>query len=208
VLSVARITRRSPRSRPTWASRRRTGSGTSSSWRGTSTGPIIKPGEVFSFNRVVGERTVERGFREGQMIVGRCCSRRSAAASARPRRLSSTTRSSSASRSSSAQPQLLHQPLPDGPRRDGLVGRPDFEFRTTSDRILIKSSYTSSTLTFTVLRHESDGASSATTSPQTNWRRRRRLRVRPVRGRRLDSHVGGLEPERVRRHGHRTGLPG
>ena len=33
-------------------------------------GTIIEPGETFSFNRVVGERTAERGFREGQMIVG------------------------------------------------------------------------------------------------------------------------------------------
>ena len=64
-------------------------------------GTIIEPGEVFSFNRVVGQRTVERGFREGQMIVGSLLLRRSAAASARPRRLFSTTRSSSASRSSS-----------------------------------------------------------------------------------------------------------
>ena len=33
-------------------------------------GTIVKPGETFSFNRVLGPRTPERGFREGQMIFG------------------------------------------------------------------------------------------------------------------------------------------
>jgi vancomycin resistance protein YoaR len=31
-------------------------------------GTILKPGEVFSYNKVMGPRTEERGFREGQMI--------------------------------------------------------------------------------------------------------------------------------------------
>jgi vancomycin resistance protein YoaR len=31
-------------------------------------GTIIKPGQVFSYNKVMGPRTAERGFREGQMI--------------------------------------------------------------------------------------------------------------------------------------------
>lgn len=33
-------------------------------------GTILKPGQVFSYNKVMGPRTVERGFREGQMIFG------------------------------------------------------------------------------------------------------------------------------------------
>jgi vancomycin resistance protein YoaR len=33
-------------------------------------GTIIQPGEVFSYNKVMGPRTEERGFREGQMIFG------------------------------------------------------------------------------------------------------------------------------------------
>jgi vancomycin resistance protein YoaR len=33
-------------------------------------GTIVRPGESFSFNESVGPRTPERGFREGQMIVG------------------------------------------------------------------------------------------------------------------------------------------
>src|SRR6185436_17393894 len=33
-------------------------------------GTIVKPGETFSFNESVGPRTPERGFLEGQMIVG------------------------------------------------------------------------------------------------------------------------------------------
>ena len=33
-------------------------------------GTVIQPGQEFSFNDVVGPRTAERGFLEGQMIVG------------------------------------------------------------------------------------------------------------------------------------------
>ncbi|HYY76758.1 MAG TPA: VanW family protein, partial [Gaiellaceae bacterium] len=33
-------------------------------------GTIVKPGETFSYNEQVGPRTIERGFREGQMIFG------------------------------------------------------------------------------------------------------------------------------------------
>jgi vancomycin resistance protein YoaR len=33
-------------------------------------GTILKPGQTFSFNKVMGPRTPERGFREGQMIFG------------------------------------------------------------------------------------------------------------------------------------------
>jgi vancomycin resistance protein YoaR len=33
-------------------------------------GTIVKAGQVFSYNDVVGPRTIERGFREGQMIFG------------------------------------------------------------------------------------------------------------------------------------------
>src|SRR5262249_13304389 len=33
-------------------------------------GTLIKPGETFSFNKVVGPRTADRGFLEGQQIVG------------------------------------------------------------------------------------------------------------------------------------------
>ena len=33
-------------------------------------GTIVKAGETFSYNEIVGPRTIERGFREGQMIFG------------------------------------------------------------------------------------------------------------------------------------------
>jgi vancomycin resistance protein YoaR len=33
-------------------------------------GTILEAGETFSYNEVVGPRTIERGFREGQMIFG------------------------------------------------------------------------------------------------------------------------------------------
>jgi hypothetical protein len=46
--------------------------GTDGTWSFTDyiDGTIIKPGKTFSFNKVVGPRTPERGFREGQMIIG------------------------------------------------------------------------------------------------------------------------------------------
>ena len=33
-------------------------------------GTVIEPGETFTYNDVVGQRTAERGFLEGQMIIG------------------------------------------------------------------------------------------------------------------------------------------
>ena len=87
-------------------------------------GTIVRPGETFSFNESVGPRTVERGFLEGQMIIGSlllpvdrrrrlpdgddALQQRLRARPADPR---------------AAQPQLLHLALPARARRDGLVGR-------------------------------------------------------------------------------------
>ncbi len=64
---------------------------------------------------------------------------------------------------------ISHYPL----GRDATVswGGPDFEFRNDlTDGILIKSSYTSSTLTFTFYGTPSGRRVVSTTSPQTNWR--------------------------------------
>ena len=135
-------------------------------------GTIIKPGEVFSFNRVVGERTVERGFREGQMIVGSlllpsigggvCQTATTLFNNAFELGLPIIERHNHSF-------YISHYPM----GRDATVswGGPDFEFRNDLPTgILIKSSYTSSTLTFTFYGTRSGRRVEATTSPQTNWR--------------------------------------
>ena len=65
-------------------------------------GTIVEPGEVFSFNDVVGPRTAERGSSRGRRSSDRSCCPRSAAESARRRRRSSTMRSRSGCRFSRA----------------------------------------------------------------------------------------------------------
>jgi vancomycin resistance protein YoaR len=135
-------------------------------------GTIIKPGEVFSFNRVVGERTVERGFREGQMIVGSlllpsigggvCQTATTLFNNAFELGLPIIERHNHSF-------YISHYPM----GRDATVswGGPDFEFRNDLPTgILIKSSYTSSTLTFTFYGTASGRRVESTTSPQTNWR--------------------------------------
>jgi vancomycin resistance protein YoaR len=135
-------------------------------------GTIIKPGEVFSFNRVVGERTVERGFREGQMIVGSlllpsigggvCQTATTLFNNAFELGLPIVERHNHSF-------YISHYPM----GRDATVswGGPDFEFRNDLPTgILIKSSYTSSTLTFTFYGTPSGRRVESTTSPQTNWR--------------------------------------
>ena len=135
-------------------------------------GTIIEPGEVFSFNRVVGQRTVERGFREGQMIVGSlllpsigggvCQTATTLFNNAFELGLPIVERHNHSF-------YISHYPL----GRDATVswGGPDFEFRNDLPTgILIKSSYTSSTLTFTFYGTPSGRRVVSTTSPQTNWR--------------------------------------
>ena len=88
-------------------------------------GTIIEPGDEFSFNDRVGPRTVERGFREGQMIIGSllvpaigggvCQTATTLFNNAFDLGLPILDRQ---------QPQLLHLALSDGPRRDRLLGRP------------------------------------------------------------------------------------
>jgi vancomycin resistance protein YoaR len=135
-------------------------------------GTIIEPGEVFSFNRVVGERTVERGFREGQMIVGSlllpsigggvCQTATTLFNNAFELGLPIVERHNHSF-------YISHYPM----GRDATVswGGPDFEFRNDLPTgILIKSSYTSSTLRFTFYGTPSGRRVVSTTSPQTNWR--------------------------------------
>ena len=134
-------------------------------------GTIIRPGEVFSFNRVVGERTVERGFREGQMIVGSLLLPSIGGGVCQ----TATTLFNNAfelglpvQRRYNHSFYISHYPL----GRDATVswGGPDLVFRNDLDRaLLIKSSYTSSTLTFTFYGTPQGRRVVAETGPQTNW---------------------------------------
>jgi vancomycin resistance protein YoaR len=135
-------------------------------------GTIIEPGEVFSFNRVVGERTVQRGFREGQMIVGSLLLPSIGGGVCQ----TATTLFNNAFelglpvlRRYNHSFYISHYPL----GRDATVswGGPDLVFKNDLDRaLLIKSSYTSSTLTFTFYGTPQTRRVVAETGPQTNWR--------------------------------------
>ena len=135
-------------------------------------GTIIKPGDVFSFNRVVGKRTVERGFREGQMIVGSLLLPSIGGGVCQ----TATTLFNNAfelglpvQRRYNHSFYISHYPM----GRDATVswGGPDLVFKNDlKHAILIKSSYTSSTLTFTFYGTPQGRRIVATTSPQTNWR--------------------------------------
>jgi vancomycin resistance protein YoaR len=134
-------------------------------------GTIIRPGEVFSFNRVVGERTVERGFREGQMILGSLLLPSIGGGVCQ----TATTLFNNAFelglpvlRRYNHSFYISHYPL----GRDATVswGGPDLVFKNDLDRaILIKSSYTDSTLTFTFFGAPQGRRVVATTTPKTNW---------------------------------------
>ena len=135
-------------------------------------GTIIEPGEVFSFNRVVGERTVERGFREGQMIVGSLLLPSIGGGVCQ----TATTLFNNAFevglpilRRYNHSFYISHYPM----GRDATVswGGPDLVFRNDLDNaILIKSSYTDTTLTFTFFGVDPGRRVVSTTSEQTNWR--------------------------------------
>ncbi|MEP7335291.1 MAG: VanW family protein [Actinomycetota bacterium] len=135
-------------------------------------GTIIEPGKTFSFNGVVGQRTAERGFREGQMIVGSLLLPSIGGGVCQ----TATTLFNNAFelglpivRRYNHSFYISHYPL----GRDATVswGGPDLVFKNDlGHAILIKSSYTSSTLTFTFFGTPTGRRVVATTSPQTNWR--------------------------------------
>jgi vancomycin resistance protein YoaR len=135
-------------------------------------GTIVKPGDKFSFNERVGPRTPERGFLEGQMIVGSlllpsigggvCQTATTLFNNAFELGLPILERHNHSF-------YISHYPL----GRDATVswGGPDFQFRNDlKHAILIKSSYTYSTLTFTFYGAPQGRRIVATTSDQTNWR--------------------------------------
>jgi vancomycin resistance protein YoaR len=133
-------------------------------------GTVIQPGEVFSFNDVVGPRTAERGFLEGQMIIGSlvlpsigggvCQTATTLFNDAFELGLPILERTNH-------NLYLSHYPL----GRDATVswGGPDFKFKNDLKHgILIKTSYTDATLTFTFYGTNENRRVVAKTSPQTN----------------------------------------
>jgi len=134
-------------------------------------GTIIAPGEVFSFNGVVGPRTSERGFLEGQMIIGSlvlpsigggvCQTATTLFNDAFELGLPIVERTNH-------NLYLAHYPL----GRDATVswGGPDFRFRNDLKHgLLIKASYTDQTLTFTVYGTPEGRRVVSHTGPQTKW---------------------------------------
>jgi vancomycin resistance protein YoaR len=138
----------------------------------TIDGTVIRPGEEFSFNETVGPRTVERGFREGQMIVGSlllpsigggvCQTATTLFNNAFELGLPMVERHNHSF-------YISHYPL----GRDATVawGGPDFRFRNDlRTGLLVKASYTDETLTFTFYGTPSRRRVVSETGPRTNWR--------------------------------------
>jgi vancomycin resistance protein YoaR len=134
-------------------------------------GTIIEPGEAFSFNDVVGPRTSERGFLEGQMIIGSlvlpsigggvCQTATTLFNDAFELGLPILERTNH-------NLYLAHYPL----GRDATVswGGPDFKFKNDLKHgLLIKASYTDQTLTFTVYGTPEGRRVVSHTGPQTRW---------------------------------------
>jgi vancomycin resistance protein YoaR len=135
-------------------------------------GTIVRPGEVFSFNGVVGPRTPERGFLEGQMIVGGlllpsigggvCQTATTLFNNAFEAGLPILERHNHSL-------YITHYPL----GRDATVswGGPDLKFgNDLKHAILITTSYTSSTLTFSFYGTPQDRRVVSRTGPQMNYR--------------------------------------
>jgi vancomycin resistance protein YoaR len=135
-------------------------------------GTVISPGQVFSFNDVVGERTAERGFLEGQEIIGSlvlpsigggvCQTATTLFNDAFELGLPVLERTNH-------NLYLSHYPL----GRDATVawGGPDFKFRNDLKHgLLIKTTYTDSTLTFTFYGTPEPRRVVSHTGPQVNWR--------------------------------------
>src|SRR5581483_792416 len=134
-------------------------------------GTIVKPGEVFSFNRVVGPRTAARGFLEGQMIIGSLVLPSIGGGVCQ----TATTLFNDAfelglpiRERTNHNLYLAHYPL----GRDATVswGGPDLKFENDMKHgLLIKASYTDQTLTFTVFGTPEGRRVVSHTGPQTKW---------------------------------------
>lgn len=135
-------------------------------------GTIVRPGETFSFNESVGPRTAERGFREGQMIIGSllvpsigggvCQTATTLFNNAFELGLPVLARQNHSF-------YISHYPM----GRDAAVswGGPDFAFKNDlKTGILITTRYTDSTLTFSFYGTDPGRRIVATTGPRVNWR--------------------------------------
>jgi vancomycin resistance protein YoaR len=135
-------------------------------------GTVIEPGDSFSFNERVGPRTAERGFREGQMIVGSlllpaigggvCQTATTLFNNAWELGLPIVERYNHSF-------YISHYPL----GRDATVswGGPDFKFRNDMKHaILIKTSYTDATLTFSFYSTDEGRKVTTWTGERSNWR--------------------------------------
>ncbi len=135
-------------------------------------GTIIEPGDSFSFNDRVGPRTAERGFLEGQMIVGSLLLPSIGGGVCQ----TATTLFNNAfelglpiQRRYNHSFYISHYPM----GRDATVswGGPDLVFRNDlKTGILIKTSYTNETLTFSFYGTDPGRRVVADTGPQVNWR--------------------------------------
>jgi vancomycin resistance protein YoaR len=134
-------------------------------------GTIVKPGQTFSYNRDIGPRTVERGFREGQMIWGGvlipsigggvCQTATTIFNAAFEAGLPILSRSNHAF-------YISHYPM----GRDATVswGGPEFVFRNDLKKaILIKVSYTTATFTVTFYGTKQGRRVESSTSEPTNY---------------------------------------
>jgi vancomycin resistance protein YoaR len=134
-------------------------------------GTIVEPGEVFSFNDVVGPRTAERGFLEGQEIIGSlvlpsigggvCQTATTLFNDAFEIGLPILARTNH-------NLYLAHYPI----GRDATVawGGPDFRFKNDlKHAILIKTSYTDATLTFTFYGTSEHRRVVSHTGAMVNW---------------------------------------
>jgi vancomycin resistance protein YoaR len=134
-------------------------------------GTIVKPGQTFSYNREIGERTVERGFLEGQMIWGGvlipsigggvCQTATTIFNAAFEAGLPVLARSNHAF-------YISHYPM----GRDATVswGGPEFVFRNDLKKaILIDVTYTSSTFTVTFYGTKQGRRVESSTSEPTNY---------------------------------------
>jgi vancomycin resistance protein YoaR len=135
-------------------------------------GTIVRPVETFSFNAQVGPRTPERGFLEGQMIVGSlllpsigggvCQTATTLFNNAWEAGLPITERHNHSF-------YISHYPL----GRDATVswGGPDFGFGNDMEHaILIKAAYTDSTLTFSFFGTDEGRRVTSATGPKSRWR--------------------------------------
>ena len=136
-------------------------------------GTVIQPGEVFSFNRVVGPRTAKRGFLEGSEIIGSLVLPSIGGGVCQ----TATTLFNDAFEAglpilerTNHNLYLSHYPL----GRDATVswGGPDLKFKNDLKHgILIKASYTDATLTFTFYGTPEGRRVVSHTGPQVNWTR-------------------------------------